>query len=332
MGGQRFASVHYNVNTGAGGAFYYTRDRLGSVVAVSSAYASNTTPQIVGYRYTPYGDLELTAGTEQDTLNSDIGYTGALKLSEGVLHLGSRDYWPFVRGWLQPDSLDVRRYTYVGGDPANSVDPTGMIPYSYDDRDQNAQKEYQDSRLEQEGIYVFNGVRLPEPSSREEAPATEEPKPPEPTPPESDAPSLDPVVAATYQGNVPLRSPGKGQQPGSTLVIPGSKGRTVRTFGDDGKAVVDLDSGHDHGPGGNRAGKPKEGPSAGDPHAHDWDHSKADPRGAGRPLTPEEQKQLDALKAVGAVGAGYIIYRAVRLLPSLAPPLWPSLPANIVIP
>lgn len=33
-----------------------------------------------------------------------------------------------------------------------------------------------------------------------------------------------------------------------------------------------------------------------------------------------------------AIGAGYLIYRAVRMIPSLFPPLWPTIPANAAIP
>ncbi|HEY9286023.1 MAG TPA: hypothetical protein VIP46_21410, partial [Pyrinomonadaceae bacterium] len=32
------------------------------------------------------------------------------------------------------------------------------------------------------------------------------------------------------------------------------------------------------------------------------------------------------------VGVGYLIYRGVRMLPSLAPPLWWTIPANLAIP
>jgi len=35
---------------------------------------------------------------------------------------------------------------------------------------------------------------------------------------------------------------------------------------------------------------------------------------------------------LGAVGLGYIIYRGIRMLPSLAPPLWWTIPANAAIP
>ena len=35
---------------------------------------------------------------------------------------------------------------------------------------------------------------------------------------------------------------------------------------------------------------------------------------------------------VTSVGVGYLIYRGVRMLPSLFPPLWPTIPANAAIP
>ena len=39
------------------------------------------------------------------------------------------------------------------------------------------------------------------------------------------------------------------------------------------------------------------------------------------------------LATVGAsAAAGYIIYRGVRILPSLVPPLWWTIPANIAVP
>ena len=36
---------------------------------------------------------------------------------------------------------------------------------------------------------------------------------------------------------------------------------------------------------------------------------------------------------IGAVGTGYLIYRGVRMLPSVVfPPLWPTIPLNAAIP
>ena len=40
----------------------------------------------------------------------------------------------------------------------------------------------------------------------------------------------------------------------------------------------------------------------------------------------------DVLITGGVAGGGYLLYRGLRLLPSLFPPLWPTLPANLAVP
>jgi len=40
----------------------------------------------------------------------------------------------------------------------------------------------------------------------------------------------------------------------------------------------------------------------------------------------------NAAAGAAAAGTGYLIYRGVRLLPSLFPPLWPTIPGNLAIP
>ncbi|KXF83023.1 eCIS core domain-containing protein [Enterovibrio coralii] len=52
------------------------------------------------------------------------------------------------------------------------------------------------------------------------------------------------------------------------------------------------------------------------------------PRVRTRPLVEPEV----VVGAAATVGIGYLIYRGVRMLPSLAPPLWPTIPANLAIP
>jgi RHS repeat-associated core domain len=83
-----------------------------------------------------------------------------------------------------------------------------------------------------------------------------------------------------------------------------------------------------------------------DPDGH-WDVNRGkgqpvdhyDPKG--NPITPGEahpgnirlpsSKQI--MIGVGALGAGYLIYRGVRMLPSVVfPPLWPTIPLNAAIP
>jgi RHS repeat-associated protein len=98
------------------------------------------------------------------------------------------------------------------------------------------------------------------------------------------------------------RTPADGP-PDTTVHFPdGNGGGTDRTYGPDGKAVKDIDSGHDHN-------------GTGDPHAHDWDWSKEKPRQPARPLTPDEVKPRSILDWVsdhkGAIITGAIIVIAV---------------------
>jgi hypothetical protein len=65
--------------------------------------------------------------------------------------------------------------------------------------------------------------------------------------------------------------------PGATVEKKDDAGRIIqrRTYGSDGRAVRNIDIGHDH-------------TGVGDPHAHDWDWAKNPPRQPPRPLKPGE--------------------------------------------
>jgi hypothetical protein len=51
---------------------------------------------------------------------------------------------------------------------------------------------------------------------------------------------------------------------------------------------------------------------------------------------PANNTARDVGRGVAVVGAGigigYLIYRGVRMIPSLFPPLWPTIPANALVP
>jgi len=78
-----------------------------------------------------------------------------------------------------------------------------------------------------------------------------------------------------YAGNNPVnftdpfglqpRTPAKGKPNSQETFHKPDGGRTVRFYGPDGKAIKDVDYGHDF-------------KGAGDPHVHDWDWSKKMPR------------------------------------------------------
>ncbi len=118
--GRRLASVRA-LPASTGRVLYYHRDRLDSVVATSLGGG------VVGasYRYATFGDLEQAQGETADSA-SEIGFTGALRLTGGLLVMGARVYDPKLRQFLQPDPLEPFTYTYVNGDPVNGIDPSGM--------------------------------------------------------------------------------------------------------------------------------------------------------------------------------------------------------------
>ena len=79
----------------------------------------------VRYRYGTYGVSLAPDGVEGAVNASELGYTGGLRLSEGLIHLNARAYSPGLRRFVQPDNVDFARYSYVSGDPISLVDPTG---------------------------------------------------------------------------------------------------------------------------------------------------------------------------------------------------------------
>lgn len=58
------------------------------------------------------------------------------------------------------------------------------------------------------------------------------------------------------------------------------------------------------------------------------------PRTAPAPSSgPSGRDVVRGVAATGAaIGIGYLVYRGIRLIPSLFPPLWPTIPANLAIP
>ncbi len=65
-------------------------------------------------------------------------------------------------------------------------------------------------------------------------------------------------------------------------------------------------------------------------HYPDGSHDHVYPDGKVRTHNFEVSAK-DISRGVVVVGGGYVIYRVVRLLPSLLPPLWPTIPANALI-
>ncbi len=106
--------------TGAGApATWYLQDRQNSVIGVSDASGA-----ITPYAYGPYGEPQSWSG-------SRFRYTGQIAIPEAQLyHYRARAYDPVMGRFLQTDPIGYddgpNIYAYVGGDPVNATDPSGL--------------------------------------------------------------------------------------------------------------------------------------------------------------------------------------------------------------
>ena len=81
LGKKRVASGYYASPSTAGQPLYYQRDRLGSVVGTSTA---GGVPGL-SFRYDIYGKVTSPASSLTDANASELGYTGGLNLTDGLL-------------------------------------------------------------------------------------------------------------------------------------------------------------------------------------------------------------------------------------------------------
>jgi len=110
------------------GSLYYLTDNQGSVIGL----VNNQGQKVAGYSYTPYGQTRTITGTPGDLTQANTNpyrYTsGYLDATSNLYKLGHRYYDPTQGRFTQqdPSGQEQKAYLYVGGDPVNGTDPTGL--------------------------------------------------------------------------------------------------------------------------------------------------------------------------------------------------------------
>ncbi|WP_300464965.1 RHS repeat-associated core domain-containing protein [Desulfobacula sp.] len=104
----------------------YHADPRGSVVAVTDA----TQKTIQTYAYGPYGKVTAGGGTIKNPFQY-VGIWGVLADENGLSHMQARYYDAGMGRFLTEDPLGTLSganvYAYVGADPINKIDPSGLL-------------------------------------------------------------------------------------------------------------------------------------------------------------------------------------------------------------
>jgi len=125
------ALITYDPSTGDELARYrYITDARGSVVQVVRV---DTGAVVQAITYGPWGEVlsDTNPGFQP------FGYAGGhYDRATELVRFGERDYDPRTGRWTARDPIgfaggDTNLYAYVGGDPINFVDPTGLSPGTY---------------------------------------------------------------------------------------------------------------------------------------------------------------------------------------------------------
>jgi RHS repeat-associated protein len=110
--------------------YYYLRDALGSVVAVTNDAGAVVRRHVYG---DPYGEDVSNDTIVTGAPSNPYRFAGEYFDSETSLYkIGERYYDPALARWTQKDPMlqafsprEASAYGYVGGDPVNRTDPTG---------------------------------------------------------------------------------------------------------------------------------------------------------------------------------------------------------------
>ncbi|MEX2142570.1 MAG: RHS repeat-associated core domain-containing protein [Pirellulales bacterium] len=127
----------------AGADAYYDFDHTGSTVGLTSDAGG----YVNRYSYLPFGETTTVAAAVPNPF-AYIGEYGVRTAGSGLLHMRARDYDPVTGRFISDDPIglaggDSNLRRYVGNDPVNRIDPSGL-------KSNCTELEKQRARLEQD--------------------------------------------------------------------------------------------------------------------------------------------------------------------------------------
>jgi RHS repeat-associated protein len=128
MVGNNLIAIHYQESDSTSYNHYIHKDQLGSIQLVTDDDGN----KVVEYNYSAFGQRTIISGNASAT---DKGFTAHQHLDEfELINAAARLYSPAIGRFLSADPFvqspsdlqSLNRYSYVGNNPLNNIDPSGF--------------------------------------------------------------------------------------------------------------------------------------------------------------------------------------------------------------